>query len=871
MQLDIKDLLTKIEVLEAENAALSEKAEDSLLFGMVAEIIYQTEDSFHLIDQILERISILKNIPFCACFEPVEQDLNILGFYTSFGDFDTNDIQLTFPDIAEKITSEESFLILDKSDFKKYDFSIQISGQQFQPNSALILKCPLKGDHYKYFLFLSDRRSVNHFSKVVMLLQQIVLLTTERLDKISIFNQLTSINLELDKRVTERTTELTRINKNLNSEIIERKIIEQALSENEKKLRSVFNASIDVSFIIVDLSRQSVIRSFSPGSEKMFGYTARDVIGKSLSILQMPGYINVLSSIKRDLFKNGLSRKEEIMLCRKSGELFPAILTVYPLLDDNGKLTGALSVSIDITELKRTKDEFLKANVKADESEYKFRTLFEQASDGIFINDSEGNYLEVNKSGCDMLGYSRDELLKININDIILKESLSKKPVKKAEMQNEKIAIANRILVRKDGSSFPAEISGKMFSDGRMQGIVRDITERKKFETELIAAKEKAEESDRLKTAFLQNMSHEIRTPMNAIMGFSDMLPEYFDDKQKLTRFTKIIKQRGADLLDIITEILDIAQIESGQLTLHLEECNMHEFFSEIETLFHEHQNRNDRYEIEFYLKIARNVKMMDVIVDQVKLKQILNNLIGNALKFTRSGSVEVGCNIYEPNIFTFYVADTGIGIPKEKFAEIFSRFMQASNEKSHFYGGAGLGLSIVQGLLSMFGGKIWLESEKGKGSTFYFTVPFKSINYLATNFYEEVEMEEVYGHQNAKILIVEDDEFNAQYLHEILSETDYDITHTCYGRKAVEICTQQAIDLVLIDIRLPDITGYEVTSQIKKLKPAIKVIAQTAYATHEDRQTAFISGCDDYISKPIDRRLLLTRINQLLSITVND
>ena len=861
MEVELNNLLLKIEVLEAENSALSAKAEDSLLFGMVAEIIYQTEDSIILIKQLLERISILKNISFCACLEQVETSLIVMGFYASFTHFQTDDIHFSLPEFVGDNPGDEGFLILGKADFEMHNFSFQITGQQFQPANALIIKCHAKSSSDKYFLFLNDYGTENQFLKMLMPLQQITQLATERLDKISIFEELSKLNQKLDQHVTERTIELTRINKSLNSEIIERKIIERALGENEKKLRSVFNAAIDVSFIIIDLSKDFIIQSFSPGSEKMFGFTAREVIGKSLKIMQLTGYENFLSSIKKEMYGRGISRKEEIILSRKSGELFPAILTVYPLMDDNGRPTGALSVGIDITELKRTKDEFIKVKVEAEENEHKFRTLFEQASDGIFINDSEGNFLEVNESGCEMLGYSRDELLKINLNGIIINENLEKNSVKIAEMLTEKVAITNRILVRKDGSVFSAEISGKLLPDGRMQEIVRDITERLKFEKELIAAKEKAEESDMLKTAFLQNMSHEIRTPMNAIMGFADLLPEYFDDREKLDRFTNNIKQRSADLLEIITGILDIAKIESGNLRVDPEVCNMSALFAEVEMLFDEYKKRSDKNQIEFKLSIKQNIQILDVIIDQVKLKQILLNLVRNAIKFTGSGTIEVGCNIFEPNVFTFFVADTGIGIPKDKFAEIFSSFRQANNEKSRLYGGTGLGLSIVQGLLDLLGGKIWLESEKGKGSTFYFTLPFMSNNDPATDFTDKTEMDKVFTYPNLKILLVEDDDFNAEYLIEILSNTDYNITHTCYGRKAIEICTLQAIDLVLMDIRLPDISGYEVTKEIKKLNPKIKVIAQTAYATNVDKQAALYSGCDDYLSKPISRELLLSRI----------
>ncbi|MDP3913093.1 MAG: ATP-binding protein [Bacteroidota bacterium] len=739
MQLDLNDLLSKITILEAENSALSEKAEDSMLFGTVAELIYQTDDTSLLIEQILERISILKNIPFCACFDHNERGINVIGYYALFGEFQPSDIQLSFPEFTGKIHSGESFLILEKEDFESHNFSFLIKGQYFQPLNALIIRCLAKSIPDKYFLFLDNSQTENQFSKIIMPLLQVSKLATERLDKIFIFNELSRLNQELDKRVNERTTELTRINDSLNKEIIERKVLLRALAENEKKLRSVFNAAIDVSFIIVDLSKDFIIRSFSPGSVKMFGYKATEVIGHSLEILHLPDQTNLMASIERDLTRLGVSRKEEIILCRKSGEFFPAILTVHPLRDDDGNVVGALSVSIDITELKKVENEFIKA-------------------------------------------------------------------------------------------------------------------------------KEKAEESDRLKTAFLQNMSHEIRTPMNAIIGFADLLPEYFGDEERLIKYANIIKERGADLLEIISGILDIAKIESGQLPVNPEKCRMNDLFENIETLFDDFRKRNNNINIEYKLKVDQSIKMMDVIIDQVKLKQILFNLIGNANKFTRSGRIEVGCSLYEADIFTFYVSDTGIGIPKEKHVEIFSRFMQGSNDTSRFYGGTGLGLSIVQGLLNLLGGKIWIESEPGKGSTFFFTFPFTSNGQQALKISETKEKEIRISYPTLNILIVEDNEFNAEYLVEILSDTNNNVTQTRYGRKAVEICRQQEIDLVLMDIRLPDITGYEAIKQIRELNREIKIFVQTAYATSDDEQKALDAGCDEYLSKPIRRELLLAKINHHLN-----
>ena len=504
-------------------------------------------------------------------------------------------------------------------------------------------------------------------------------------------------------------------------------------------------------------------------------------------------------------------------------------------------------------------------NELSEKNDYMFRTLFEQASDGIFIADKDGNYLDVNTSGCEMLGYSKDELLKLNLKDIILKEDVVNSPFKFDERSSGNVVLIQCLLVRKDGSIIPVEISGKQLSDGITQGIVRNISERKQFETELIEAKMKAEESDRLKTAFLQNMSHEIRTPMNAIIGFSDLLPEYLDDHEKLISYSNTIKQRSLDLLEVISSVLEIAKIEARQLPVNPEECKMYVLFDSIEKHFKEYTKKSAYSNIEFSLKVARSVKAMEVFIDQIKLKQILMNLIGNAFKFTNNGRIEVGCYLNEPNVFTFFVADTGIGISKEKHAEIFSRFIQANDDNpSRIYGGTGLGLSIVHGLLKLIDGKIWLESEQGKGSTFYFTLPFKPTGQRILEFSDSEEVQIAYNQPNLNILIVDDDEFNTEYLIEILSDTNCTLTQTRFGMKAVEICKNQNIDLVLIDIRLPDINGFEVVRKIKAENQQIKIIAQTAYSTPDDKQRALQIGCVDYLSKPIRSEALKSRIENL-------
>jgi signal transduction histidine kinase len=253
------------------------------------------------------------------------------------------------------------------------------------------------------------------------------------------------------------------------------------------------------------------------------------------------------------------------------------------------------------------------------------------------------------------------------------------------------------------------------------QNLENIVSERTK---ELLDAKEKAEESDRLKTAFLQNMSHEIRTPMNAIMGFSSLLPKNFNKKENLERFSKIIEQRCSDLLDIINDILDISKIESGQNKLSIEECNMNELFTELSLFFRDYQIRSNKQNISLIFTPQLEESLITIKTDKLKLKQVIINLVSNSLKFTETGSIKCGYK-KENSKLQFYVQDTGIGIPGDKHDFVFERFTQLNHPSVQKVGGTGLGLAIVKGLVSILGGNVWLESESNKGATFYFTIDY--------------------------------------------------------------------------------------------------------------------------------------------------
>jgi PAS domain S-box-containing protein len=423
------------------------------------------------------------------------------------------------------------------------------------------------------------------------------------------------------------------------------------------------------------------------------------------------------------------------------------------------------------------------------------------------------------------------------------------------------IYAATDITKRKESEKIIAENDKKLKEKNKEYEAIND--ELRETNEKLKIAKLKAEESDRLKTAFLQNMSHEIRTPMNAIIGFSSLLVEKNQDKEKIEQFSEIISLRSKDLLSIINDILDISKIESGQVAVNLEYCGVNSLLEELYVVFNEFKKRNGKEDIQLKIEQPLNYENIQIKTDKVKLKQILINLLSNAFKFTLEGSITYGYKI-EKNNFVFYVKDTGIGIPEEKFKYIFERFIQLNQLPKKNIGGTGLGLSIVEGLVQLLGGKVWLESELGKGTTFYFTLAFDEFD-KGFGLIDETMQVSHADFSGKNILIVEDDYFNSMYLIEILSKYNFKIQTVSSGKEAVEMALTHHFDLILMDIRLPDISGYDATHSILAVKENTKIIAQTAYAAIDERVKAIKAGCVDFISKPTQKEDLTSMIKKHL------
>jgi len=403
------------------------------------------------------------------------------------------------------------------------------------------------------------------------------------------------------------------------------------------------------------------------------------------------------------------------------------------------------------------------------------------------------------------------------------------------------------------GRTFEVVYTGMNFN-GReaLMEIFIDITERKRAQEELILAKEKAEENERLKTAFLANMSHEIRTPMNGILGFAGLLKEPKLSGKEQQEYIDIIEKSGARMLNIINDIIAISKVESGQMKTFISPTNVNE---QIEYIYNFFKPEVEQKGIRILYKNSLPSPEATIKTDKEKIYAILTNLVKNAIKFSDKGSIEIGYNLNpaEPTQLEFFVKDNGVGVPKNRMEAIFDRFVQADIGDKRAFQGAGLGLSISKAYVEMLGGKIWVDSEIGQGSSFYFTIPY----FKEAEVKDEIKETNVIGKleqkkRQLKILIAEDDDITGMLISMSVKIFGKEILKAHTGTETVEVCRKNPdIDFVLMDIKMPEMDGYEATRQIRQFNNDVIIIAQTAYALSGDREKALDAGCNDYIAKP--------------------
>ena len=500
-------------------------------------------------------------------------------------------------------------------------------------------------------------------------------------------------------------------------------------------------------------------------------------------------------------------------------------------------------------------------------SENKYRNLVENALVGIFSSTPEGQILFVNEAFCTILHYdSPDNLISQAF------QHLTKSPgdyltflellKKNNQVRNFEIELVTATAQTK-WLMINALLKGDIIS-----GMILDITERKKaeeeelkYQEELRIAKEKAEESDKLNSAFLANMSHEIRTPMNAIIGFSSLLTDPGISSENRRDFICRISENCYSLLNLVENILDLSKLEASKIKIFEKRCYLNRLLGDIFKTYYKEKKPEDNSLIKFTVQTAIDDEDLSIITDPVRLQQILSNLLDNAFKFTEKGSIGFGYVIKDDTL-QFFVRDTGMGLSDNQKVFIFDSFRKADDVKTKLYGGAGLGLAICKKLIRLLGGKIWVESESGKGSVFYFTIPLKVSEKPDIDFKETVPVKESISLKDKRILIAEDDMANYKLLEAILAKTEVNLLWAKDGLEAVNLLNSgKVFDLVMMDLRMPNMDGFQAAREIRQFNKRIPVVAVTAYSMGDEMKMAIDSGFNDYLTKPVNPEKLIDTV----------
>ncbi|MCK5535217.1 MAG: response regulator [Bacteroidales bacterium] len=513
---------------------------------------------------------------------------------------------------------------------------------------------------------------------------------------------------------------------------------------------------------------------------------------------------------------------------------------------------------------------------KAGEEKLKFtqnmlKTVIDKTKTALIVLDTKGFILEINHVFLKIIQQQNTKLVKgRHVSDWTLPEfqnifideidnCLKTGSINNLELpintysEIEKFALINGVLINELGNEY-------------IYLMLRDITPRKQYEQELKYAKIKAEESDRLKSAFLANLSHEIRTPLNAITGFSSIIIDENLSTEQRKECAQNIQDGSNTLLNLINDIIEVSKIVARQIQIIKSDCYVNSILDDLFLNITKKSKQTDKEHIEISLKKSNPMTNFKILSDPFRLKQILNNLLDNALKFTEKGSIEFGYSIKKSKYIEFFVQDSGIGISEKKLSVIFEWFRKAGDTEQKFYRGSGIGLTISYSLAGLLGGELKVKSISGQGSLFWFRIPMDiDQNDLPIKKKRFKLTPNTLNFQGKTILIAEDEDTNFHFLKIALLKNNFRILRAKTGEKAIEIVKNEQVDIILMDIKMPILDGYEATKAIKEIYPNLPIIAQTAYAMHKEKEKILEVGCDDYISKPITLSSLISVISKYI------
>jgi PAS domain S-box-containing protein len=633
-------------------------------------------------------------------------------------------------------------------------------------------------------------------------------------------------------------------------------------------------ASIGDAVIVTD--PESRITFMNPTAERLTGWAQNDALQKHLTdifnIVNEQSSRSVENPVQKAIRDGAIvGLANHTVLIARDGTEWPIDDSAAPIFDAQGQISGVVLVFHDVSNRRKAEHEL-------EISEVRYRRLFESAHDGILILDADSaKIIEINRFMFELLGYPREYFLGKELWEIgVFKDAESCKAATATLQKLGKIRYEDLPLKHKSGRHIPVEFVSNVYREGRKSVIqcnIRDITERKRVDQELAKAKEDAEAASRSKSEFLANMSHEIRTPMTAILGFAEMLLHKSPEECAQVGCVQIIRRNASHLLELINEILDLSKVEAGQMTVERIPCDLPALLSEIISLMRPRAvEKGLGFGVTFQGPIPRLIQS-----DPMRLRQILVNLLGNAIKFTNSGKIDMRITdegAGGPNIMLrIDVSDSGIGMTPEQVERLFRPFTQGDESITRKFGGTGLGLTISGQLAKLLRGYITVASQPDVGSTFTLRVdggPSAGIEQLQGLTEATLPTQVDRGARasiqlHGRILLVEDGRDNQRLLRMQLSDAGAAVVTAENGKIAVDLATTQPFDVILMDMQMPVMDGYAATVELRRGGLTTPIIALTAYAMAEDRGRCLASGCSAYLCKPIDEETLLKTVREHL------